>query len=355
MKIVNHKDLQELVRTAYDKKLSLFIWGKTGCGKSDSVRQVAMDIAKSKKLEYNEDLSKINDENNFSIVDIRVSQLDPSDLRGLPKIDNGTTKWLPPNWLPTGGQGILFFDELNLAPNCIMASCYQLILDKKLGDYVLPKAWSIMSAGNRMEDSAGVFEMSVPLQNRFLHVELEAPSVDEWIDWGVEKQIDHRIMSFLKFKPNLLFKWQRGSKERAFATPRSWVFVNQLIKDMPESNGTMNTLVSTAIGEATAIEFTAFLKLSKKIDIEALLANPNKFTVPTDAQMVYSLVSGIIEFYKRDKKLMENILKITNQLEPEFAVLALKLMKSVNRNFVTDVMKSPEWKKMSDKLGKYLL
>ena len=164
---INHKQMERLIKLAYQRKQPIYVWGATGIGKSMTIKRVAKEIAKDMGLNYNEDISKINEEGNFSVVDIRISQLDPSDLRGLPKIDNGNTKWLPPNWLPRAGKGIIFFDELNLAPPSIQASAYQLILDRRLGEYILPEGWIIISAGNRLEDRANVFELPAPLKNRF--------------------------------------------------------------------------------------------------------------------------------------------------------------------------------------------
>src|SRR5262245_26747070 len=113
-----------------------FIWGGPGVGKSSVVHQ----IAKKKKLE---------------LIDIRAILLDPVDLRGLPRASkSGETEWLTPAFLPKSGKGILFLDELNVAPPMVQAACYQLVLDRKLGDYELPSGWYVCAAGNRETDGA---------------------------------------------------------------------------------------------------------------------------------------------------------------------------------------------------------
>jgi MoxR-like ATPase len=248
---VNHKELKEQLRIAYETKTPLFIWGTTGIGKSDSVRQIAKQIAKKEGLEY----SETNSENGFfGFVDIRISQLEPSDLRGLPTIDKDRTKWLIPNWLPKNpdSKGILFFDEINLSPPSIQATAYQLILDRKLGDYRLPKGWVIVSAGNRVEDKCNVFEMSSALCNRFIHTELSIPDKDSWTNWALENEIDNRIIAFIQFKPSSLFNFDGKNKDKAFPTPRSWAFCSRLIKDRNENKDIINILVGSAVGEATA-------------------------------------------------------------------------------------------------------
>src|SRR3990167_5748319 len=124
MKAVTHKQLREHIQMAYAKRIPLFVWGTFGIGKSQTIAWVAKEL-------------------NLQFTDVRISQLDPSDLRGLPITSNGETRWLPPNWLPRdkNSKGILCFDELNLAPPSIQASAYQLILDRRLGDYILPDGW----------------------------------------------------------------------------------------------------------------------------------------------------------------------------------------------------------------------
>jgi MoxR-like ATPase len=113
--------LYEALHALIGERVPLHIWGPCGVGKSQIVGQVAAD------LDYN-------------FLDIRAVQLDPVDLRGLPRIASDQTEWVPPKFLPTTGKGILFLDELTSAPQMTQAGCYQLVLDRKLGEYVL--RWS---------------------------------------------------------------------------------------------------------------------------------------------------------------------------------------------------------------------
>ncbi len=354
MKSVNHKQLERVISIAYKKKIPLFIWGATGIGKSTVVREVAKTIAKENNIEFSE--TEIED-GKFGFVDIRVSQLDASDLRGLPKVEGERTKWLPPSWLPSkhDSKGILFFDELNLAPPMIQASCYQLILDRKLGDYRLPDGWLVIGAGNRLEDRANVFEMASPLANRFMHVELAIPTVEEWTNWGLENNIDSRIIAFLQFKPSYLFKFDGKSKEKSFPTPRTWEYVSKLI-DGVENQEEIEILVSSTVGEGVAIEFGAFITLQKKVNISALLDNPETAELPQEISMKYSLVSALPEYYRKNGKLLPKIIKLCNRLEPEFAVLLLRMLKSVGKTkFMGQITKLKEWDTLSKKYAKFLL
>ena len=135
-------------------KLSTMIWGPPGIGKSSIVAQTAA-------------------RHELQFIDVRLSQLAPTDLRGLPVPENGVARWYPPEFLPRSGRGILFLDELNMAPPAIQGMAQQLILDRKVGSYSVPDDWYIWAAGNRKEDRAAVFDMPSPLANRFVHLEVE--------------------------------------------------------------------------------------------------------------------------------------------------------------------------------------
>jgi len=342
MKGITHADLKDVIRTAYQKQVSLFIWGACGIGKSSVVKQVANEL-------------------DVDFIDVRISQLEPSDLRGLPSVSNGETKWLPPNWLPKENtKGILFFDELNLAVPSIQASCYQLILDRKLGDYNLPKGWVILSAGNRIEDKANTFEMPSPLANRFIHTELSVPSVEMWQNWAFQNQIDGRIIAFLNWKPTRLYGFDAKLKDKAFATPRTWEFTSALIKGLEydKDKELMDTLIASAVGEGTAIEMTAFLKLQRKINAEDLLKNPKKVKDIKEIDLKYSMLSTISEYFNRHKKkeTLTQILGVVKEMDVEYGVLMLRLTKNVDETFFkSNITGIPVFKELSQTYAKYLI
>lgn len=343
MKQINHNELKKAIERAYERKVPLFVWGTMGIGKSSVIRE----FAKENKLDF---------------VDVRISQLEPSDLRGLPTTVNGeVTKWLPPSWLPksnSDSKGILFFDEINLAPPSIMASTMQLVLDRRLGDYTLPDGWVIISAGNRIEDKGNVFEMSMPLCNRFSHLELGIPSVENWSAWAVNRGIDGRIVSFLNFKPSRLFSFDNKAKDKAFATPRSWEFCSRLIEGL-DANDSTDTLVASCVGEGTAIELGAFLKLTQKINAKDLLDNPKKIKKIEEIDLKYCLVGSVAEYFKahKDAETLEKVFGVVKELEAEFGVLLIRLARGMDRvSFDKFAFKSPIFRDdLAKNLAKYCL
>ncbi len=193
--------LFESLRVLVSARQPVFIWSGPGCGKSSIVAQLA------KTLE-------------IPLQDVRALLLDPVDLRGLPFLgSDGRSKWATPEFLPQDGSGILFLDELNSAPAMVQASCYQLVLDRKLGEYTLPEGWAIIAAGNRDSDRAVTTRMPTPLRNRFVHLELEV-DVQEWSEWAIQEGIRPELIAFLRFRPELLS--QPDKDAHAFPSPRSW-------------------------------------------------------------------------------------------------------------------------------------
>ena len=216
-------------------KISTMIWGPPGIGKSSIVSQVAQHH----KIDF---------------VDVRLSQLAPTDLRGLPVAEDGISKWYPPEFLPRDGKGILFLDEINMAPPAMQGVAQQLILDRRVGSYVVPQGWHIWAAGNRKEDRATVFDMPAPLANRFLHLQVE-PDFDSFKAYAQETDIHEQIIAFLSFRPSLLHKLH--PQQPAWPSPRSWEMASHLYKAELD--------ITPAVGIETESEFDAFVKLYQSL------------------------------------------------------------------------------------------
>lgn len=233
--------LAKLVAERIDE--SVMIWGPPGVGKSSVVRAVAAT-------------------HELELVDVRISQLAPTDLRGLPVPDGAVSRWLPPEFLPRAGAGILFLDEINLAAPAVQAIAQQLILDRCVGSYRLPEGWFVWAAGNRREDRAAVFEMPAPLANRFLHFHVE-PDLDSFLAHAAAHDFAELIVAFLAFRPLLLHRVDPSSP--AWPSPRSWEMASRLWR--------AGASIEPAVGSAVAAEVQAFEQVFHSLpDLDAILA-----------------------------------------------------------------------------------
>ena len=257
--------------------------------------------------------------------------MDPTDLKGIPFYDkeSHTALWAPPAFLPKKGEGILFLDELNAAPPSVQSSAYQLILDRKIGEYELPVGWAIVAAGNRDGDRGVTYRMPSPLANRFVHFEMEV-DVNDWRLWAYKKGLDSRIISYVSFKNEHLFTFDPKSDAKSFATPRSWEYVDSVLKSAIEKELLLDVL-SGAVGGEVAVGFLSFAKVMDKLpDIKGILET-GEGDYSDEVDVLYALSSGLVSHVLKDESRVDNLLSYTLGLKSEFAVL---IVQDLQRNGV---------------------
>lgn len=274
---------------------SVMIWGAPGVGKSSIVAAVAA-------------------ENGLDLVDLRLSQLAPTDLRGLPVAEDGRSRWSPPEFLPTSGTGVLFLDEINMAPPAMQGVAQQLILDRRVGSYRVPDGWLIWAAGNRRTDKAAVFDMPAPLANRFIHFELETDATS-FRRWCLDMQIDERIMAFLAFRSNLLHKVDVNTP--AWPSPRSWAAASRLLAaDVP---------IAASVGAGAAAEFNAFCTVYGSLpDLDAIAAGRgSSFSFPSEPSARYATVIGLSDRARDADTALAALQWLLDHADPEWTQLLL--------------------------------
>jgi MoxR-like ATPase len=246
-------------------RLSVMIWGPPGIGKSSIVAQTAAS-------------------HDLPCIDVRLSQLAPTDLRGLPVAEDGISRWYPPEFLPREGAGVLFLDEINLAPPAMQGMAQQLVLDRRVGSYVVPDGWYIWAAGNRKEDLASVFDMPAPLANRFLHVQV-APDHESFKQYALNAGVHEQVIAFLTYRPALLHKID--AQQPAWPSPRSWVMASHL------HHARMD--VAAAVGDGAASEFSAFVTHYQTLpDLGRILQGAGeRIPFPGEPSLRYATVVGL--------------------------------------------------------------
>ena len=311
------------LRHAMKKKRPVFLWGPPGIGKSDIVAQVTNELA------------------NSLLIDIRLSLWDPTDIKGIPYFDSKNVKmvWGAPSELPDEELAaqydniVVFFDEMNSAAPAVQAAAYQLILNRRVGQYKLPDNVIIVAAGNRETDKGVTYRMPSPLANRFIHIEL-AVDFDDWFQWAVDNNQHKDVVGYLTFAKKDLYDFDPKSASRSFATPRSWAFVSELLDDELDE-GTTTDLVSGSVGEGLGVKFMAHRKVAASMPNPTdILAGKVKDMSTSEISAMYSLtVSLCYELKeasdKNDKKFddkVNNFLRFAmDNFDTELVVMGIKL------------------------------
>ena len=231
-----------------------FLWGPPGVGKSELVEEIATEMG------------------NCLVIDLRMAQMEPTDIRGIPFFnkDLGVMDWAPPIELPSEELAaqydkiILFLDEMNSAPPAVQAAGYQLVLNGRVGKYILPKNVHIVAAGNRDSDKGVTYRMPMPLANRFIHLEMR-PDFTSWQNWAIVNEVHEDVVGYLSFAKQDLYDFDAKSSSRAFATPRTWTFVSQLLQQEDIDSETLYNLVAGTVGEGLATKFVAHRKIASKM------------------------------------------------------------------------------------------
>lgn len=287
------------IKDAIVANTPLMLWGPPGIGKSQIVAQVAESLDRQ-------------------LIDMRLTYLDPVDLHGIPFVKGDQTHWATPSFLPKEGQGILFVDEINAVAQAKQAVAYQLILDRRLGEYKMPDSWFPIAAGNRMVDRAVVYKMPSALANRFVHIEFEV-NFDDWVNWAFEHDIVPEVINFLRFRPGLLHDFNPDA--HAFATPRSWEYASKLLGFLNDNN--RFEVLKGTVGDGVASEFLGFLKVYQDLpNIDLIFLQPEKVRVPTDTATLYALVGAVSSRVDVDN--FGNVMKYALKMPEEFQVLLVR-------------------------------
>lgn len=312
------------------------IQGSPGVGKSAIVHQIA-------------------EEYNLKVIDLRLSQCDPTDIMGFPSITGEKASYKPMDTFPIEGDTVpsgysgwlLFLDEFNSAAPAVQAASYKLVLDREVGQHKLHKNVAIVCAGNRESDGAIVQSMSTALQSRLVHLDLVI-DVDEWCNWAMSNGIDHRITSYIKFKPSSLYTFKPDHTDKTYACPRTWAFANRLIDEIESSDA--SALFSGVLSEGVAREFLQFVRIYEDLPkIEDIIKKPETIAISKEPSVLYAVTGSLAHHINVDNA--EAVLKYVSRLPGEFQIVA---MKSIIKR-APEVEKTPVFKEwLTVAANKYL-
>lgn len=321
----------------------VMLWGPPGVGKSQIVQQIA-------------------DSHEVDVIDVRLSQMEPSDLRGIPMRVDDYVEWAIPSMLPNverhGETGILFLDEITSAPPSVSAAAYQLILDRSLGEYKVPDGWAIFAAGNRQGDRGVTYTMPSPLANRFSHFDVDI-NLDDWVSWAYTKGIDDRLIAFLRFRPEKLFEFDPAHNPVAFPTPRSWEFANNALQKFEDQPELLTETLQACVGPATGIELKAYIdNLTNMPDLDEIIQG-NDVPVPGEIDLQYAVATALVGRAIRVKgsneatRVIGNILSFAGSFpQREMGVM---MISDMHRALGEELFTVPEFDQWADSIADLMI
>jgi hypothetical protein len=345
---VGPKNAKKAIRKSIQVRRPVFLWGPPGIGKSDLVKQIGDDAGRQ-------------------VIDVRLALWEPTDIKGIPyyNADAGKMVWAPPAELPTDAdsKAIIFLDELNSAPPAVQAAAYQLILNRRVGTYELPKGVDVVAAGNREGDRGVTYRMPAPLANRFVHLEMKV-DFDDWQDWATLNKVHPDVVGYVGFAKQDLYDFDPKSPSKSFATPRSWSFVSDLLSDNDVDNETLATLISGAVGDGLGNKFMAHRKIAGKLPkAEDILDGKVKDLQIKEVSAMYSLtVSLCYELKDRAEKkvkgwddMADNFFSyMMTNFPTELVVMGAKTALT-NYDLPLDASKMKSFDEFHKRFGKYVL
>ena len=323
------RQVRNFVERCFNAGLPPFVKSSPGIGKSAIMRQIAKDY-------------------NLELIDIRLSMCDPTDLNGLPCFNEKTGKaeFRPFDMfpvlgtpLPPGKNGwLMFFDEFNSAPKSIQAASYKIMLDHMVGMNKLHECVFKAAAGNLQSDRAIVNPLSTAMQSRVIHLKMEA-SFEDWLrDVALPQQYDSRIIAFLSMYPSKLMDFRPDHEDETFSCPRTWEFMNKLIKpdgvEAPITDADAPLYAGT-ITSGVATDFVQFSKVFKNlVTFEKVCKDPLTAEVPEDVSACWATVTRLME--RVDENTLEPVMQYLSRYELQMRVLGMRAA----------LVKNPDWAKL---------
>lgn len=304
------RTLKRLLAKILEAGLVPFIQSSPGMGKSSITHQVAKTFG-------------------LKVIDHRLSTSEPTDMTGLPWFKDGFAAFAPFRELfpladmdpPKGYDGwLLFLDEFNSASKAVQAASYKLILDRMVGQHKLHPQVVIVAAGNLSTDRAIVNALSTAMQSRVVHIELML-DFNEWLeDVAITEGYDPRIIAFLSQYPSKLMDFNPKHQEKTFCCPRTWEFMNRLLKNEPVIKDEDAPMYAGTITSGVATEFITYSKIfTSLVSVDEILKDPANARLPADTAARWATIAIMME--RIDEKNFDALATYANRFDLSFRVL----------------------------------
>ncbi len=328
---------------------SVMLWGPPGVGKSQAIRQLAKAI-------------EAGTGKHAQVTDVRLLLFNPIDLRGIPtaNADKTLAIWLKPQIFQMDPAedvvNILFLDEISAAPQSVQAAAYQITLDRVVGEHKLPDNCIVIAAGNRTTDKSVAFKMPKALANRFLHIEVEG-SFKAWKQWAIGSGIHPKVLGFLTFRQNYLMKFDAATEELAFATPRSWEMVSNILNHVSDDVSKMLPMISGVVGSGIAVEFHTWSQVYDDLPDLRDIFDGKVPGLPTGTDAMYALTSAMTAYAREHKDDLTRIghsIVYADRMPPDFSAMLMKDYMYIEKDYRQKLMQIPAFARWLSTKGRLI-
>jgi len=326
--------------------------GAPGVGKSQLIQQIG------KKYGY-------------KVIDIRLAQMSEVEIGGLiyPNEDKTKTVWLAPEILPNeerdGEHTILLLDEITSCTKRVQVAAYQLILDRRIGQYTLPEGTFVIALGNREDDDGVYIQLAGPLADRF-EIHYIEPNFNDWkYDFALKNDVHPWVIGYLTFKPTALHNQVSGDGNIVFATPRSWVRVSDILKiDSDISKAVVRHKVIGNVGETEGRQFLEYCKKHMNaVSADEFIRGAQAPSAPEEISLLVTAlvnkisfigsIDGVAEFSADQRKIADTVIRSLFRLKKaEYIIVGLKSMLDLNRKVIKELFLEIDDKNITDFIEK---
>ena len=319
---------------------SVMLWGAPGVGKSQAVRQMAVGIEE-------------NTGKKVVVTDVRLLLFNPIDLRGIPtaNADKTLAVWLKPQIFQMDDSddtvNVLFLDELSAAPQSVQAAAYQITLDRVVGEHRLPDNCIVIAAGNRTTDKSVAFKMPKALANRILHIDVEG-SFESWRAWAVQNGVNEKVIGFLSFRRDYLMGFNPSNDDLAFATPRSWEMVSNLLNNVSDNVDQMYSMIAGLVGCGVALEFRTWATVYDQLPTVKDIFDGKRPPMPKSSDAMYALISSMVVYAREHKDDIDSIahsIEYASAMPPDFSTVLMKDYMYIDKGYKEKLLQIPEFAK----------
>lgn len=324
---MNAETLKKVLRIAFQTGDQLLIVGPPGCGKSEIVTEVANEL-------------------NYQLAVFHPAVEEPTDVKGFPWCYEVEGK--PKAEFITYGEMarllqpktrmVAFIDDLGHAHEDMQAAWMQPLWARSLNGHPISPNVVFVAATNDIKDKAGVHGLIEPLKSRFSSIIRYMPTVEDWTAWAYKHNMPNELIAFVRFRPELLFKFDPTKEIKNSPCPRTIAALGRLMQSQyPEE--AFFELAEGAVGSGFATEFIAYRKIYREMpDLQQILEKPDEAPIPTEPGVLYAVCTGLAK-YGADLKKAPNIVRYATRLgkagKSEFEFMLMKDLRTVQPKMMT--------------------